>query len=260
MANTHVETIVVTGGAGGIGSATVRKYASLEKRVIIGDINQDSGSNIADKLGQNVRYIPLDVMDYDSIKEFTQTIKDSYGTVSHLVSLAGGAMPEEHRGSGIEDTGIECMSKSIDLNLKSHIYLMKELLPLIREDQSPNRTITLISSINALRSIAQPAYSAAKAGLLGLVHATTDELGRYNIRINAVVPGTTPTQRSIKRWKENMELLRKASSLGRLSTTEEIANTIYAVTHLMTSMTGQYVVADSGQTISYAFLKESLNM
>ena len=179
MASKHDETIVVTGGAGGIGSAVVRKYASLDTRVIIGDIDHEGAGKLVNEMSRNVHYIPLDVLDYDSIREFTQTIKDNYGTVSHLVSLAGGAMPEEHSGSGFEDISLECMSKSIDLNLKSHLYIMKELLPLMKEDPSPNRTITLISSINALRSIAQPAYSAAKAGLLGLVRATTDELGKY---------------------------------------------------------------------------------
>ena len=249
------ETIVIVGGAGGIGSATVRKYASLEKCIIIGDINQKAALNLVKKLGRNVRYIPLDILDYTSIKEFSQTLKDDYGTVSHLINLAGGALPEEPLDKSIEDVSVECISKTIDLNLKSHLYLIKEFLPLIKKDKSPNRTITLVSSISALFSFGQPAYSSAKAGLIGLVHATANELGEFNIRINAVLPGSVPTQLSERFLKEFFEQLRNASSLKRLSTVDEIANTIYAVTHLMTSVTGQSIVSDSGQLISYPFRK-----
>lgn len=256
MPDTH-ETIVVVGGAGGIGSATVRKYASLKKHVIIGDINEDAAKSLLNELGQGVDFFPVDMLDYDSIIEFTNTIKDSFGTVSHLISLAGGALPEESINIGIEGTGAECLSKSIDLNLKSHIYIIKESLPLIRKDQSPNRSITLISSISALKGVGQPAYSAAKAGLLGLVNGTIGELGKYNIRINAVLPGSVLTERCEGIIKEHIESIKKYSALGRLTTPDEIANTIYAVTHLMTSMTGQYVIADCGQSKTYQFLVNS---
>jgi len=150
------------------------------------------------------------------------------------------------------------MSKSIDLNLKSSFALMKELLPLLKADISTDRSITLISSICAKISVGQPAYSAAKAGLLGLVYGTTVELGKYNIRINAVLPGCVCTERCEKILKGYIEGMMKYTALGRLSTEEEIANTIYAVSHLMTAMTGQYVVADCGQSKSFQFLKDSV--
>jgi len=95
MANNHDETIVVVGGAGGIGSATVRKYAELEKHVIVGDKNEDTARSLADELGQYVDYVPVDVLNWDSIKRFSETIKDKFGTISHFVNLAGGAMTEE---------------------------------------------------------------------------------------------------------------------------------------------------------------------
>jgi len=250
------ETVVVVGGAGGIGSATVRKYAEAGCRIIIGDINSGTAAILVNEPGIDAEFIPLDVLKYESIKDFAVRISENYGGVTHLVNLAGGSLPEETVESGIEGISPELISTSIDLNLKSHLYLIKEFLPLIREDRSDNKSITLISSVNALISFGQPAYSSAKAGMIGLVHALANELGSYNIRINAVLPGTTPTQTCDGFLKESYDLLRKASALKRLSTPEDIANTIYAVSHLMTSVTGQYVVADSGQIISYPYLKD----
>ena len=253
MINTSHEIVVITGGAGGIGFATVQKYAGTGRYIIIGDLNSEEGKKISKVSDGKVSCIHLDILDYESILKFVQTIKKSHGTISHLISMAGGALPDETVEKGIEGTSVECISRSIDLNLKSHLYLIKEFLPLIRDDVSSNRTVTLISSVNALFSFGQPAYSAAKAGMIGLVHSLANELGVYNIRINAVLPGTTPTQ-TCRTFLENVfDDLKNASALKRLSTPDEIASTIFAVTHLMTSVTGQYIVADSGQTITYNY-------
>jgi len=253
MNNTPDETIVIVGGAGGIGSATVWKYADMGNRIIIGDINREAALSLVGESDGTIHYIPIDVLEYESIRKFTRTVRDDHGTVSHLINLAGGTLPEETVESGIEGISAECISRSIDLNLKSHLYLLKEFLPLIREDSSVNRTVTLVSSVNALISFGQPAYSSSKAGIIGLVHAAANELGKYDIRINAVLPGSTPTKTSHIFLEDIFEKLRNASALKRLSTPEDIARTIYAVTHLMTSVTGQYIVADSGQTITYHY-------
>ena len=253
MKKTPHEIVVITGGAGGIGSATVQKYAGPGRHIIIGDLNSEEGKKISKGSDGKVSYIHLDILDYESILNFARTIQQSHGSVSHLISMAGGALPDETVGKGIESTSAECISRSIDLNLKSHLYLIKELLPLIRIDVSSNRTVTLISSINALFSFGQPAYSAAKAGMIGLVHALANELGGYNIRINAVLPGTTPTKTCHTFLESSFDELKNASALKRLSTPGEIANAIFAVTHLMTSVTGQYIVVDSGQTITYNY-------
>ena len=253
MTDDSVETVVVTVGAGGIGSATVRVYVSHGKRVVIGEKDYDGAMRLAREIGENVHCFPLDILDYDSIRSFAESVGDSYGAVSHLVSVAGGAMSEETVDSGIEDISIEGISTAIDWNLKSHLYLLKEFLPLMKADTARDRSVVLISSISALFSFGQPAYSSAKAGMLGIVRSTANELGKYNIRINAVLPGSTRTPQGERFLGEVFHLLRKASSLKRLTTSDEVANAIYALTHLMTSVTGQYIAVDSGQSVAYPY-------
>jgi len=249
------ETVVVTGGAGGIGSATVRYFASEGCRVVIGDINIEGARKCADGL-ERVAAFPLDILEYDSIRDFARSVGEEFGTVAHLVHIAGGALQEEAVETPLDELSVEAISTTIDWNLKSSLYLIREFLPLLKKDKNPNRSVVLISSVNALISFGQAAYSSSKAGMIGIVRAAANELGARGIRINAVLPGSTPTEESKKFLGDIFEELRLGSSLKRLTTPAEVAATIFALTHLMTSVTGQYIVVDSGQAVCYPYRKQ----
>ena len=254
MQEREPETVVVTGGAGGIGSATVRYFAAEGCRVVIGDINIDGARKYAGEL-EHVAAFPLDVLKYDSIRDFALSVGKEFGTVTHLVHIAGGALQEEAVETPLDELSVEAISTTIDWNLKSSLYLIREFLPLLAMEKNPNRSIVLISSVNALISFGQAAYSSSKAGMIGIVRAAANELGAKGIRINAVLPGSIPTEEGEKFLGDIFEELRLGSSLKRLTTPAEVAATIYALTHLMTSVTGQYIVVDSGQAICYPFRK-----
>lgn len=163
-----------------------------------------------------------------------------------MISLAGGAIYGEFQG--LVETLIEDVSTSIDLNLKSHIFITQLAVKIMKGHGCEDKFITLISSINALKSYGLPVYSAAKAGLLGLVRASAAELGQFGIRINAVVPGTVLTPRTVNQPK-NFEKLKEGTVLGRLTTTQEVARVITSLSVDFTCVTGQFIVADAGQTI-----------
>ena len=112
--------------------------------------------------------------------------------------------------------------------------------------------ITLTTSTDALASYGLPAYAAAKAGLIGLVHSLAGPLGADGIRINAVAPGDVPTPRNVREWAHVpgwYDGLRESSPLGRLGTPEDIAAAYLALID-MRHVTGQVIVVDGGQTIS----------
>jgi len=244
------DTIVIVGGAGGIGSSIVKKYAEEGHNVIIGDIDADSAEDLASKY-DSVRFFPVDVRNYDSASEdlsivdFRKMVEKEAGPVTHLISLAGFSLPDE--GKGLAGSSGKTIDDSIDLNLKSHLYLLKEFAPSIYSSGSDNRSVVLVSSINAIQDYSGPAYSAAKAGLLGVVNSTVMELGERGVRINAVLPGTTITKRTEDETPDYKKLV-KGTALKRLTTPEEVAETVYAITHLMTCVTGQGIIADCGQT------------
>ncbi len=105
-----------------------------------------------------------------------------------------------------------------------------------------------MSSINAVMDFGLPAYSAAKSGLLGLTKSLSSETGKYNIRVNSILPGTTLTQKTSVEPKAYDKYL-KGSLLGRFSTADEIAETIYCMAEKLTCITGQQIIADCGQSV-----------
>ena len=240
------ENILVIGGAGGIGSAIVEKYEKSGATGLVGDLAYSQPCQHS----QQTYHFPVDVTKPESVLDLAHRL-EGY-PITHFVSLAGGARNEFCKGIAEVTTAV--IDESIKLNLTSHIYLMHAFVPLMggEGDRSitlmGDRSITLVSSINAIQDWELPAYSAAKAGLLGLVYATTTELGARGIRVNAILPGTVPTDRTHKEPKD-FEALLKTSALNRLTTPQEVANAVYATTHLLTAMTGQTLVVDCGQTV-----------
>ncbi len=198
-----------------------------------------------------LRQLSADVTDDDDIADARSSIEGLGWDTPHIVSLAGGALESEFEK--LVDTDVESIRKSVELNLTSHVTLTRALLPLLgyasaTSERPPDRSITLVSSINALRDYGLPAYSAAKAGMFGFVRAMATELGASGIRINAVVPGTVATGFPQTQPKD-FTALRHGSALDRLAVPEDIAAVIVAMSHDFTAVTGQYLVVDCGQTV-----------
>ena len=107
---------------------------------------------------------------------------------------------------------------------------------------------SLISSINALKTFNLPIYSAAKAGIYGFMNSMVKELGKKDIRINTISPGTVPTDKDIEsngnfynyRYKDMI-------ALKDFTKPEDVADAIFSLTHIMKAVTGQNLVVDSGQ-------------
>lgn len=246
--NTNRNLIVIVGGSGGIGSVVSRLYAIRGHQVCVLDI-QEPQSPAGD-------YYQVDITDTQNIQDVAERIRNKYGAVSHLINVTGGVVSfnsesgSRERGEfeGLFSMPPDIIEKSIFYNLVSPIHLVKTFLPYFSEAKDDNPSAVLISSINALRDYGCPAYSAAKAGLYGFVKSVSAELGQRGVRINTVSPGTVKTPRTMSHPKD-WTYLEKNTALGRLATREDVAQTVYALTHFMTGTTGQDVVVDAGQTI-----------
>lgn len=162
--------IVITGGSGYIGKEVVKRYLENGDKVVnldILDANIDSA---------NYLWIPTDVTNIKEILHAKEVIQNTYGFISHIISIAGiNRHSEIYELEGME---LEDIDLSIRLNLNSHIYISKIMLPLLKEKRAQDRSITIISSINAMRGYGLPAYSSAKAGIYGFVRAVCNELRR----------------------------------------------------------------------------------
>ena len=238
-----MSAVLVTGAAGGLGSALVGALVERSERVVAID-------RVPIERGDVAAYA-VDLADEDAV---TVALADAAGrghAIQHVVAIAGAALPEEKTGADLADLPLAVFRASLELNLITAWITLRAALPHLRR-ASGDRSITLTTSTDALASYGLPAYAAAKAGLIGLVHSLAGTLGADGIRINAVAPGDVPTPRNVREWEHVpgwYDGLRVSSPLGRLGAPEDIAAAYLALID-MRHVTGQVIVVDGGQTVS----------
>lgn len=240
------EIILITGGAGNIAQAVTSKYLKNGCIVIATDIKEED-KNSEFYNNPNYKYYQCDVTDINDINELKKKIEEEYNRITHIISMAGDSIGTDIKG--IEYVTVEDIDKTIKLNLTSHIYMTTAFLPLLKNEIG-NKTITYVSSINALRAYDVPVYSASKAALVGLMRGELIDLGRLNIRVNVISPGTV-----VRSWEviENERTQgkylegRPKTKLGDFALNTDIADAIFSITHVMKKMAGQNLVIDAGQ-------------
>ena len=249
----HTGAVVVVGGAGTIGRAVVQAYGQRGIRVVV--IDREPFEQGGDANGTaGVEQVSADITKDTGIARARADVEALGWDIHHLVSLAGGAMDPEF--GPLTRTTEATIRDSIELNLTSHILLTRAFVSLLTGESGnmatarSDRSITLVSSINALRDYGLPAYSAAKAGMLGFARAMATELGGNGIRINVVAPGTVVTDATDTTQPKDVERLRRGSALARLAEPDDIAAAVVAASHDLRAMTGQLVVIDCGQTVA----------
>jgi NAD(P)-dependent dehydrogenase (short-subunit alcohol dehydrogenase family) len=231
------DAVVVTGAAGGLGSAVVRRYVEQGFNVIALDLAGRAPS-------PRETWHQVDVTSGEELR----SVLDDVGPVQHLAMLAGGALQTEKSTSDILDLDVEVFRRSLELNLVSTFLTLQACLPNLRAS-SGDRTVTFTSSTDAVLSYGLPAYAAAKSGIIGMVHALSDPLGSEGIRINAVAPGDIPTPRNAREWAHRpnwYQDLAAATPLRRLASPEDVADTFVALATSLRATTGQVLFADAG--------------
>lgn len=232
-----VSNVLVTGAAGGLGSATVTAYLEAGHQVF--GLDRVSAP-------QQASFTPVvvDLTDEVAMRDAMRAI----GPVNHVVSIAGGALPDEKTGSDLARLPIAVFRASLEQNLISAFVTLQAALPNLRAANG-DRSIAFTTSTDAMVSYGLPAYAAAKGGIIGLVNSLTNALGGEGIRINAVAPGDIPTARNRQEWAHRPDWyadLASSNPLRRLCTPKEIAETFLALSDRMTGITGQTIVVDAG--------------
>ena len=237
--------VLVTGAAGAIGSATVDAF--LERGFQVAGIDRDA-SVTARRDGYTG--IQVDLEDAEAVDGAMKALA-KVGAIAHVIGVAGGALPTETAEQELLGLDATSFRASIEANLITQYTIVRAALPLLRSGDG-DRSIALTSSFNALSGWGLPAYSAAKAGLVGLMHALTSPLGKEGIRINVVAPGTVRTPRTDRIWAHDpghFAGLEARSAMGRLGSPTDVANAFVALATLLTHVTGQVLVVDGGQMI-----------
>ncbi|CAN5412735.1 SDR family oxidoreductase [soil metagenome] len=239
--------VLVTGAAGALGRATVHALLAWGCDVI----GLDRDAAVLDDAGRGYAGVRADLLDEMAEDAVREALGDR--PLHHLIGIAGGALPgEPDAQDDLVGVTADLFRRSLEANLTSQFLVLRWVLPALRLDPSADRSVTLTSSFNALSAQGMPAYSAAKAGLLGLMHALVSPLGRDGIRINVVAPGTIRTPRTEALWGSvpgHFDRLEQGTALGRLGAPEDVARANVAVATMLTHVTGQVIVVDGGQSV-----------
>ncbi|MGR9048230.1 3-hydroxyacyl-CoA dehydrogenase [Halobacillus faecis] len=188
---------IVTGGASGLGEATVRKIARNGGRVVIADQNTDKGEALAEELGSSVLFAKVDVTSADEIEHMLQTAAETFGQVNTVINCAGIVTGEKVVGRNGPHR-LESFSKIIEVNLIGTFNVIRLAAEKMQQNE-PNEygergVIINTASIAAYEGqIGQAAYSASKGGVAAMTMPLSRELARHGIRVMAIAPGLFET-------------------------------------------------------------------
>jgi len=215
---------VVTGGAQGIGLATVRRFLEEGAIVALADVDSAAVARAIEPLaatGGRVRGFTVDVTSRASLAAMMGPLRQDYGRIDVLVNNAG--ITQDARLQNMSD---EQFDRVIDVNLRGVFQATQAVLPAMLE-QGAGVILNASSVVGLYGNFGQTNYAASKFGVIGFVKTWARELGPKGIRCNAVCPGFIATGLLDSIPPKVLEQMRERVPLRRLGTPEEVAQ-VYA--------------------------------
>ena len=217
---------LVTGGAAGIGAATVKRFAAEGAEVCILDRDLPKAQALAADLGQDHLAVELDVRHEPAVEQAAAEVYARWGYIDVLVNNAGSELNKTY-----DETTVEEWDKVLDTDLKGPWLLCKHFVPGMVGRGSGS--VINISSLNGLVGFPlSTAYGSAKGGLVVFTRDMAIELATSGVRINCVCPGVIETP-MMERWTDLMpdkeeakSMLRGVMPIGRMGTAEEVASAV----------------------------------
>jgi 3-oxoacyl-[acyl-carrier protein] reductase len=238
---------IVTGGAQGIGRATALKFGSEGAKVVVADMNEDTAKSVVNEItsaGGQALAVGVNVAQEDSVQAMIDATTSWGGTLDIIVNNAGIT----------KDTQLRKMSKDqwdavIAVNLTG-VWLCGRAAANVMADKGSG-VILNGSSISGLTgNFGQSNYTAAKGALIAMTKTWAIELGRKNVRVNAVAPGFTATPMVETVPEKVLDQVKSSTPLGRLGQPEDMANAyVFLATDEASFITGQVLIIDGGLTL-----------
>lgn len=234
------KVVVLSGGAGGIGYTCANTFLENGYKVVIVDLASDRLNQI--KGEGKIDTYPCDLTNIESINSTVDQIVNDYGHIDSLIQVAG--LMKSQDSFHMDEKTWDLM---FNINARGTFFLAKAVVE--KTMMSTGGSIVNFSSAAAIRgfmgSMASPHYGASKAAIISLTQQLACEWGKYNIRVNAVVPGGVLTE-AMKKLNFDESAFENIP-LRRLSTPQDIANVVYFLASDKSAMiTGQSIVIDGG--------------
>ncbi len=235
---------LVTGGSRGIGRAIVEAMVEGGWTVAFTYHSDEASARaVAEGSGGRARAFALDLSDRNAPGTLLPEIESSVGPIEALVNNAG-----RRAQALLAMTNDTDWDATLDVNLSGAFRCCRAVLPHMMSRR--RGAIVNVSSLAAVAGVSgQTAYAASKAALLGMTRSLAREVGRRNVRVNAVLPGFVATDMTATLPEEIVKSLRSHECLARGTTAADVANLVaFLVSDRAAAITGQAIVIDAGTT------------
>jgi len=216
---------LITGGAAGIGKATALRFAEAGARVIICDVDVENGKHVANQISGD--FFEVNVADRQQVQDWVDAVVNTDGRIDVLVNNAGvlrdGLLVKVKDGLLVKQMPEADFDLVISINLKGVFNCTQAVAPYMI-NQGGGVILNATSVVGLDGNFGQTNYVATKSGVIGMTKVWARELGRSNIRVNAVAPGFTATEMVKAMPEKILDGMRSRTPLGRLGEPRDIAN------------------------------------
>ena len=244
---------IITGGASGIGEATVRLFAQEGAKIVIADILDDYGTKLANELGSNVDFIHTEVSEDKDVRAVVRHARKQMGGLDIMFNNAGATKLLAE----FENISVSDWDWIVGVHLRGTFLGMKYAIRAMKKQRSGS--IINVGSVAGIQAgYGDHPYSAAKAGIIHLTRTVAWEVGPSGIRINCVCPGGIPTaifgravgmnqEQALKLIPDLKKIFEKLQPIKRSGLPEDLARTVlWLASDDSSFVTGQSIVVDGG--------------
>ncbi len=241
---------LITGAARGQGAAEARLFVERGAKVMMTDVLDEEGQQVAAELGDAAAYMRLDVSSEQGWKDVVAATVEKFGKLNVLINNAGIITPIAE----VQETSLATFQKVTDVNQIGVFLGMREVVEPMKK--AGGGSIVNIASIDGLLGMyGAVAYCASKFAVRGMTKVAALEMGKYGIRVNSLHPGGVKTKilDDTGMTEEQAEEAFKAIPLGRIAKSEEMATlAAYLASDDASYSTGSEFIADGGLTAGFA--------
>lgn len=241
---------LITGGAAGIGKATAARFVEEGATVVICDVNQEAGEAAVQELGDGASFYQVNVADRDAVQAWVDGVVAQHGRVDVLINNAGilrdNQLVKVKDGELVRQMPEEDFDLVVDVNLKGVFNCAQAVAPTMIQ-QGGGVILNATSIVGLDGNFGQTNYVATKAGVVGMTKVWSRELGRYNIRVNAVAPGFVATEMVMGMPEKILDGMRARTPLGRMGQPRDLANAyLFLASDEASFVTGTVLRVDGG--------------